>query len=166
MSQREQDKEFVREVINKMNTQDNRGTAMPYFYQIRDYEKVTAPDDDYEGYLWIHDVEETGLDDESTWDEKFEYLQEHMDDDFHVTEDMELDPLLEELECTKWYYQEIEVFKGLFFTEEAAKIHLKLNYYHYSHKADTYVSHAWKSPEVKQFFEAVARLVDMEYKIK
>lgn len=39
--------------------------------------------------------------------------------------------------------------------EEDAERHLRLNHYHYSKNAHTYVDHAWRAPELKQFFEAL-----------
>ena len=37
-----EDMEYVKEFITKMNTQDNRSTATPFYYQIRDYEWVCS----------------------------------------------------------------------------------------------------------------------------
>lgn len=39
--------------------------------------------------------------------------------------------------------------KGTFFTEKAAKEHLRLNKHHYSDRARIYVVHAWRDPEAE-----------------
>ena len=37
--------EFLMNLSKELNTQDHRGTAMPYFFQIQTKEKVAAPDE-------------------------------------------------------------------------------------------------------------------------
>ena len=43
--------------------------------------------------------------------------------------------------------------RQMFLTETDAEQHLKLNYYHYSLDAHTYVKHAWRAPELDQFIK-------------
>jgi len=147
------DLDFIKDVISRMNTQDNRGTAAPYFYQIETFERMTSVDGDF---LWYLDDTKLYTDDDIK-----EYLIDHECD-------LENDPIkvIEDLGFEKWHFERKGVLKGFFLTEDAAKQHLKCNDYHYSHDARTYVSHAWRSPEFMDFIEAVARLVEMQYKPK
>ena len=47
-------------------------------------------------------------------------------------------------------YEWIE--KGMFLTEKDAKDHLRLNHYHYSSDAHTYIKHAWRASDLERFF--------------
>ena len=38
--------EYLKEFITEYNTQDNKATASPYFFVIRDYESITEEEDD------------------------------------------------------------------------------------------------------------------------
>ena len=159
---------FIKDVIHRMNTQDNRGTAAPYFYQIETYERALAHEGEGET-VWIDSAGEGEM---STDEEINAYLMENDQDNYQKTLEWydietldynEYDELLKDLDYTKYNFTREPVLKGFFLTEDAAKNHLKSNHYHYSHDARTYVSYAFRSSEFLGFIESVARLVDMEY---
>jgi len=148
-------KEKIVEFLTKMNNQDNRCTAFPFFYQIRDYRKQYRPRDHGSDVEYYSSELECSFDSEG---EMVEYYIEHYykdDLDDVDLKDHDFDEMFEKWkdskDITRFYYEMEECFKGLFFTEEDAKEHLRRNYYHYSAKADTYVQHAWRAPELEGF---------------
>ncbi len=130
--------------LNEMSTQNNRATAMPYYYVIRDAQYVRASSDCYdklEYYL---------LSDGGTIEEdEYEKLPEA--DDYNE----ELHPLGNKDDYEPVYLKKIWVEKQLFLTEEDAKDHLERNHYHYSSDAHTYVNYAWRAPKLEAFLLAL-----------
>lgn len=165
--------EFLRDVMQRMNTQDNRCTATPYFYQIENFKNVTSIDGDFE---WVLDCEENV----DCNEDLNKYLMEHHEEKYkeyceniagtdYVEEDLcefEVECLFEELGYYKWHYERKSELIGFFLTEDAAKHHMEINGHNYSHDARTYVSHAFRSPEFEQFLKAVGEIVGVEYKRK
>jgi len=45
--------------------------------------------------------------------------------------------------------------KGIFFTEEAAKTHLRCNNYHYTPSVRIFGVHAWRNPEMELIFKII-----------
>ena len=156
---REEDKEIIKDVINKMITQDNRATALPIYYQIEDEEEIPTSPDYADGWHWFYDC-----DTYSTEDAK-EYLIGNVSEE-DLDGDGSLEEKLENFGFEKVYYLTKKVYKRMFLTEESAKLHLKQNRYHYGPKARTYVFHAWRNSELKSFLEAVARSVGVEIEPK
>ena len=54
------------------------------------------------------------------------------------------------------------VERGMFLTESDALGHLERNSYHYSNKAHTYVNHAWRATQLKEFLGALFEYFDMD----
>jgi hypothetical protein len=148
-------KKYLQEFLTKINTQDNRGTASPYFYVIQDKEEY-RDDNNPEYYVWFNDE----------YDEK--YRSDYEDD--LIEKIMERDNI--DQESAEEYLSKFDkcgmstrwIEDGCFFTEEDAKGHLESNSHHYSKDARTYVKHFWRAPGVKDFFEAVSVLVELPIK--
>lgn len=159
--------EYIKEFITKMNTQDNRGTCSPFYYTIRDFEYVSSyHEGEGDRVTIVYDTEQYAGD---TAIQAFDYFVEHGHaEDFEGDrEDVyEIKEYLENLEhCSGIFWEnKKEVFKGVFFTETDAKEHLRLNHYHYSIQAHTYVDHAWRAPELKKFFECVGEVCGVHLK--
>lgn len=129
----------IKEFLNKMVSQDNRATAMPFFYVIRTEETYHAPIEDCEEKRWYWEGE-----DYDSWEEIEKQLTEY-------------GSTKEDIKVAKRNAQEYGIKKrwverGMFLTETDAEGHLKSNHYHYSHNAHTYVKHAWRAPELEKFF--------------
>ena len=164
-----EDMEYVKEFITKMNTQDNRSTATPFYYQIRDYEWVCSyHKGEGDRVNIVYDTESyTG----ETLVEAFSnFIENGYAEDFDrdKEDEWEIEDYLDGLEYINGIYWEVrkEKFTGVFFTETDAKEHLRLNHYHYSSDADTYVNHAWRAPELEQFFKSVGKICGVELKQK
>ena len=131
----------IKAFLQEMATQDNRCTAAPYFYTIRDTVRIYGVDSDYDsdGCIFTDpDIDDACFE---TYDEYLKCCED--DEDYKPKEE-------DDLQLTHFKYQ--YVFKGMFLTESAAKKHLELNKHKYSDKAVVYVDHAFRSPELKQFF--------------
>lgn len=135
------EKMYIENFLKQIATQSNRGTAAPYFYVIRSQIEVSAPTencdkvmfydrDSFEGYsdkeAFVKELEEDGL------------------------SEFEIQSRLSNLDEYGVNYTWKE--SGMFLTETDANDHLKINHYHYSANAHTYVKHCWRAPEMEKFF--------------
>lgn len=133
------DVEFIQDFLRKMREQDRRGTADPYFYVIRT--KITEPapleNCDESRFYWR----------DETYESKEEIRETCKECDlvFDVIEN----------EITEYGIRFRWDKRGMFLTEDDAKAHLRLNHYHYSPDAHTYVEHAWRAPQLERFFKAL-----------
>lgn len=161
---------YVQEYITKMNTQDNRCTATPFYYQIRDYEWVSSYHDgegdrcnivyDTEQHVGKNLVEAFESFVDSGWD--LTDFEGDTDDEWDIQNYLDG---LENLNGVFWEIKK-EVLKGVFFTETDAENHLKENAHHYSSEAYTYVNHAWRAPELKKFFQCVGDICGVKFQRK
>jgi len=140
--------EFVKRLINEIDSQDNRATADPYYYVIQGIkERVTAPGcgDDI---VYVHDGQ--GFTKEDLM-ETFDLDTEGAFDDFITSN------FTEEVEVTREH--EDVPMSNVFFTEKACHRHIELNHYHYS-DGRSYVKHAWRNPEVENIFKALREIAE------
>jgi hypothetical protein len=173
---------FLVNLFKDIKEQDNRCTASPYYYQIRDMRRVWRGTDGGEHRSWVescgdeleagswygHTKEETeylkdhfeiedDTDKESEGYKEYEYLS----DDYHAFE-----KFMQERDFTLQTYDYEPVYHGCFLTEKAAKQFLKSNNYHYGDEATTYVRHFWRNNEMKNLLIAAATMAGVEYKEK
>ncbi|MGH1365834.1 MAG: hypothetical protein ACRBF0_19905 [Calditrichia bacterium] len=127
--------EKLKTIAKEVETQDNRATAPPYFFQIMEKKRIYGMDDDYADlFIWVsnHDGEET-------------YHPDAVEEDF------------DEDKFHKVYYKDEYVYKNAFFSEKAIKRHIELNHYHYS-EPKTFLTHAFRNPELELFFQFLKHL--------
>lgn len=155
---------FIKQFMAEIKEQDNRCTALPYFYVIRSAKWIPSyrdgegeretycRKDDYENHFSVTSDEEA-----------IEEYKEANDDDEKIL-NMCDEEILELIEEEYDRYSEVQTWEehGCFFTESDAKSHLKLNNYHYSNNAHTYVKHCWRSPQMKKLFESLGTIVDID----
>lgn len=135
--------EEIKAFLQTMTTQDRRGTADPFFYVIRTEVEHMSPIENADIIRFI-DPDNC----ECVYGSREECRKELMED---VCNDKDwVDNVVERLEeyGVSKYWEE----RSMFLTEADAEKHLKLNHYHYSKNAHTYVKHAWRAPELKNFF--------------
>jgi len=167
--------EWLREFMSRLNSQDNRATATPYYYQLR------CP-------VRIDNVGESGTfewrdEDHDTIDDIIVYLRERAEDDdlfakyardkeINLTDLNETDnyfdvsTLTEHLGISKNYYRMSEKYKGMFLTEKAALEHLEENKHNYPTGTCTYLDHAYRNPELLSLLEHIGKLVGVPYERK
>lgn len=133
--------EIIKTFLTKMSEQDNRHTAAPFYYVIRTEKEVPA----YDGFgdVKYHYGDEAYESEE----EIIQYLEDNGYDEKEIEKEMRE---VQEFWVTKEWAE-----KGMFLTEEDAKLHLKKNHYHYSSNAHTYVNHAWRAPYLEEFLNAL-----------
>lgn len=122
--------------IDRKN-QDNRCTANPYYFTIREMKRVYGmdPDHSYDDYVWIHK------------------------DDFECSyEPDELPEDFDEKDYYKCYYSMIEHHSNVFLTEKEADRHLRVNRHHYNATAATYVEYAHRNLDLETIVELLTEL--------
>jgi len=146
-------KDIIKDFLKKMAKQNNRGTAAPYFYVIRTEIEAQADPDNCDEVKY-YDPDNC----EHTYDTKEECRKELEEEGSGYTLE-EVNRIVNRLE--RYGIRKEWKHKGMFLTEDDAKMHLKLNHYHYSSNAHIYVDHAWRAPELEGFFKALFK----EYKV-
>lgn len=159
---KDQAKSFLKNLIHRMNTQDNRGTATPYFYVVR-REKWRLTQHGFGcGKTRTIRVDFDG--DPTTFRSKEEFLE--WAKEYHVGETVaEHESRWNKLEeFTEERYFEDE---NVFFTEDAYREHVRLNGHNLDRGCSEYysfVKHAFRNPELSKMFEAIGVLVEEEWK--
>ena len=133
---------FITKFLEQMAVQDNRSTAAPYFYTIRDEEEYQCDPDnatstkvywDAEDYAYMEELQSSLI--ESGYDEAEATVEMQGATEYGVG--------------TRW------VQNKMFLTETDAEDHLRSNKHHYTDKAHTYVNHAWRAPKLTRFMKAL-----------
>lgn len=158
-----EDKKKIIDFLEKIANQDNRITAAPYFYVIRTSVEVPA----YEGCgdrVYWYSPEDPEI--------RFESIEEYIEHakEYECYSDMDeedKEKFNNRMETIEWDLTKVEVSdswqeRGMFLTETDAKRHLEANRHHYSDDAHTYVKHAWRAPELEEFFCAMYRYFDVD----
>jgi len=136
--------EYVKKLSSLMNSQDNRATRQPIYYTIRYTDKLTCSEDS-DMFVYLDS------DDPDIEYENIEEARTSHKEDGYEGEDLEN----KIMELTQWYYQHVTRHKNVFLTEEACHLHMKQNKHHAGYKEHSYVSHAWRNPEMEKVFELI-----------
>lgn len=150
--------EKLMELSKEINTQDNRSTVKPYFFQIQTQEKIYTPEGCGEE-CWYNDDREIETNEEID-DMIFEYKDEKITmDEIKKLKDYEKEEILEEAGWIKVNYQYKEKYENAFLTEKSCKEHIRLNHYHYNDPVD-YLSHAFRNPDLETIFKFLSELIN------
>ena len=147
-----------------MNMQDRRATADPFMYIIT--EMTERPAAEGCGDLRLID------DDGSTWDigeAGIEYAEDIMEyaKDFHNTDIIDgqmiknflvFESLSREIYFTREREGLHKMRSNIFFTEDAVRLHIKQNNYHYNEGED-YIIHAWRNSEMEMVHKFLKGIV-------
>jgi len=147
------------QISKELNSQNNRSTAMPYFFQIQTNERIAVP---YGcgNEAWNNDGSLIESDEEikeaiynyKDWDKE-------NDSDYELLNDYEREEILTDAGWSKVNYNYEHKYQNAFFTEKACKEHIKLNHYHYHEPVD-YLSHAFRNPEMELIMKFLCELTD------
>lgn len=148
--------QFVRELIGEIDSQDNRCTAVPYFYVIRTQETIAVPDGCGDEIRYLHCDGEM-----MTEAEVREWAEEP---------DKDIDDIIDDSDgcLTKYDIMKRMVTPenhNVFFTEKACRKHIESNHYHFTLPQD-YVRHAWRNPEMDQIFEVLRQIAEPENEVE
>lgn len=149
------------ELSKQMNEQNHRGTAMPYFFQVREIKRIDGVHEDYstDGYVWISGGGD-GVIESDVQSMKDALDSDGVDFDKEIDEDG-LDKLMDENGYYKGHYRNQEVLSNAFLTEKSCKEHIEANSYHYSQPAD-YLSHAFRNPDMELISKFLCELTGGE----
>lgn len=162
----EEDIEFLKELKKELNTQDNRFTAKPYFYQVQSKKFVANIHEEGNYFEAISESESIGIYEYSK--EGVEKLKEVLREyDGECGENEEKMAIIEEidlynldnkkldLECYVGDFE--EVYTNAFLTEKACKEHIKANKHHYRNPMD-YLSYGFRNPELMKLLEILSKI--------
>ena len=156
--------DFLMELSEQLNTQDHRGTRMPYFFQIQETKLDICVEGNGEQY-WIDEEGET-LSDEDIKQNIFDYYLEHdsnkSDEElqglYDNLEDYEIEEFCEgEFNLRSIWMEYKQTLSGSFLTEKACNTHIKQNDYHY-HNPKSYLSGGFRNPEMEKVMKFLCEL--------
>jgi len=169
--------DWLRNFITELNTQDNRVTATPYYYQIRKPIRTygfACTHSDY--WVWMHEdgyevtneniqesVRQLLAEDISEFEA---FLKAHDIDPDKPISNGDAELLSEWLDIEKVYYRDTYKLEGCFFTEKAVLRHIRENQHNLPAEIDTYLQHAYRNPELQRLFEAIGEVVGVHYERK
>ncbi len=142
--------EFLKSFINRIDTQDNRGTAKPiqYLLQVKRY-MVVDGDYDYDKILYYHsDMPGIAKD---TKEEAIEYLKEYGYTDKELIEEIKA--------ITEVYIKYYWNTKQAFLTEEGFNKHIELNEHNLG-EYRSYVVHSFRDPEMLNLINSIRVVCD------
>lgn len=147
----------LKEIGNEIKTQDNMGTANPFFI-LFDTEKIPTKSDYSDEYMYF-DSPNDCCEIEGTKKALIEYCQDYefLPSEFKLDEmsEWELFELVKEhTDIEKVYFIEKDVFVTAFFTKKSAEEFLSRNHYHYR-KPHIYCASLWRNNEMQAIREAL-----------
>ena len=138
----------IRKFLNQMASQDRRATADIFYYVIRDKIQYQSDPENCDEKRYYQDDE--------TYNSKYDLAKEL----FRMgCEKEEVERKLRNAHEYGISYRWEN--KQMFLTETDAKDHLRLNHYHYSPDAYVYICHAWRAPELLEFFKCLFDFFDI-----
>lgn len=148
--------EFLMNLSKELNTQDHRGTRMPYFFQVQTQEQVAVPE--YQGTQAWHCDGSLIESDEEIEDVIMEYKgwNKHTTE-FNKLEDYEIESVLKEMGYDKVYYDYKDNLENAFLTSKACDEHIARNKHNYNSPVN-YLSHAYRNPELEKVMEFLCEL--------
>jgi hypothetical protein len=178
--------EFLKDLAGKLKTQDNRATANPRYYAIREKEKIYGMEDGYDDdYVYVRDDNEWECD---TLKEAFgcecelaeiekqdgetaidavrrEWTNHKNDFSSRIKgtyskikpDDCDEEILLESLGWRKVGIRHTEKFSNCFLTEAAANEHIRING-HNLNSPDTFLFHAYRNKELDMVIKAILEI--------
>lgn len=153
--------EFLMNLSKELNTQNNRCTAMPYFFQIQTKREVFAPDGRKvfacgESVIYADDKE--AISEEiaaiKDWDLDGDDLEK-----FNALDKYDIEDILRENDYEEYYVDYENELKNAFFTERACEEHIKYNAYHYNEPC-SYLSHGFRNPELEKVMQFICELTE------
>lgn len=151
---------FLMDLSKELTTQNHRGTAMPYFFQIKTQEEVAVP----EGCgteCWVSDGSRIETEEEIN-DTIFDYREEKIPlEKIKVMSRSLKEEILKEAGWREANYDYKDKFENSFLTEKSCKEHIKVNGYHYNEPVD-YLTHAYRNPEMESLIKFICELTGVE----
>jgi hypothetical protein len=155
--------EFIKDFMNKVNTQDNRITASPYFYVIKSPKWRVAHDDFYAGETKRVWIDMSGEDEYQEYSDTEEFIQYCLKN--KMMEQKEAEEYAEE-HLKEFTMEQYTTEDNVFFTEDGYKKHVELNGHNLNNDHYSYVKHAFRNPELRGLFKALGEVSGLELEWK
>lgn len=153
--------EILTALANELRTQDRRATAKPVIFQVFERERVWCIDPDYTDDVGLL-ISDDGVECLTVEDAK-EQLADYDDvpqetlDRLTSLEDVKAFCDKRGIRCALTGYQEREKLSNAFLTLSGYEQHMALNGHNYRHGAESYVSHAFRNPQLARLLEIVEK---------
>lgn len=144
------------ELSKDITTQDNRCTAMPYFFQIQTKEIINVPEDSGTE-CWYYDGSK--IETEEEINSVIYDCHEGLTAKKVIKEmsDCDKEEILESAGWQKAHYDYEYKYQNAFFTEKACKLHIEQNKHHYNNPID-YLSFAFRNIEMEMVMKFLCEL--------
>ena len=151
--------EFLMNLSKELNTQANRGTAMPYFFQVQDEVEISVDEGQgTEGWECEGNVITT---EQEIKEAIFDYNDWEIGNTEHELLFAEMDWLdrenILEVNHRKVYTSAQKVYSNAFLTEKACKHHIANNRHNYREPID-YLSYASRNAELEMLMKFLCQL--------
>jgi hypothetical protein len=146
----EENWKFLQDLMERINIQDNRVTASPFYYVVATKKEIAVPEGCGECTKYYY---EGGCFSE-------EELKEFCEENELAFEE-------EKSRATPYDVSTVTEYHNFFFTEEGYKKHMELNshnYRHYKGEPYSYVMHAFRNPELKQLLDTLGEITGKGHK--
>lgn len=152
--------DFLMNLSKEIKEQDNRATAMPYFFQVRETKEVPAYNGCGTEILYSSEYE-TELRDDT---DKIEWIKEHAElfigteyetivEDIGIhTSTYELDDILESVGFETFNVDIDYTYSNAFFTSKACDEHIGINKHNLKYPVN-YLNHAYRNVEMEMIFK-------------
>jgi len=140
---------FLQDLMERYTTQDNRGTANPYYFTVNTTKEMSAPAGTTDKEKYYYD----GC--TFTEDELKEYCRTYAVD-FDMAKS----------EATPYCVQEVEEYHNFFLTKEGYEKHMELNGHNYRHfkgSPRSYIMYANRNPELNNLLKALCEITGKKY---
>ena len=148
--------DFLMELSKEINTQDNRCTAKPYFFQIQTNEEIAVPEGNGKK-AWCFDGSKI-----QTQEEIDQVIFDYYDPKYTMDEVKQMDEydkfdMLRDQDWREVYFDYKKEYENAFLTAKACKEHIQRNHYHY-HEPEDYLQHAFRNPELEMVLKFISEL--------
>lgn len=147
---------FLMNLSKELNTQDHRGTRMPYFFQVQTQEQISVP----EGCgteAWHCDGNLIETEDEIK-DVIFEYKGwEETSDEYCHMDDLDKEDILSDAGYSKVNYDYKSNLENAFLTSKACDEHIQVNKHNLKFPVN-YLSGSFRNPELETVMKFLCEL--------
>lgn len=155
--------EFLMSLSKEINEQDNRATAMPYFFQVQEKKQFAVPN----GCgieAWHLDGSLLDTDDEIK-EAVFEFKEWDIDSDednekYQNLNELDIEEIME-VNYSKVNYDYDEVYSNCFLTSKACDEHIRINRHNLKQPVN-YLSHAYRNKEMEMIYKFLTGLTSGE----
>lgn len=148
--------DFLISLSKELNSQDHRGTAMPYFFQVQTKKQIAVPEGNgieawhYDGTL-IESSEEIKevVNEYKEWDDSTSFFDE--------LDEYEIESILENAGYRKVNYDYEDVLENCFLTSKACDKHIERNKHNLNSPVN-YLSYASRNPEMEMLLKFLTEL--------